>query len=247
MSAMESREVRLGHLFVRLADSLVNDFDVVELLDELVARCTDLLDAESAGLMLADHQGVLRVMAASSEETRLLELLELQNHEGPCLDCYRTGEMVVVTSAADQAERWPLFAAEMRRLRLGPIYALPLRLRGQIIGALNLFRVTDRPLPDDQVEIAQALADVATISILQHRATEANERLAAQLQVALNSRIAIEQAKGVTAQALGVSMDRAFAVLRDHARRSRQSLTELATRIAAGQLSPDLLGDDSGR
>ncbi|GAB3768934.1 GAF and ANTAR domain-containing protein [Microlunatus parietis] len=241
---MVSREVRLGHLFVRLADSLVRDLDVVELLDELVARCTDLLDAESAALILADEQGVLRVLAASSAQAWSLEELELRQQDGPCLDCYHSGEPVVATVAADQPERWPVFAAALRRLRLGPTYALPLRLRGRTIGTLKLVAVPDHPLPDDQLQVAQALADVTTITILQQRANQASERLVAQLQVALNSRIAIEQAKGVTAQALGVSTDRAFTVLRDHARRSRESLTDVAQRIAAGHLSPEVLAED---
>ncbi|HLT61688.1 MAG TPA: GAF and ANTAR domain-containing protein [Microlunatus sp.] len=238
MTTTQPRDVRLGRLFVQLADSLVSDFDVVELLDQLVASCVELLDVPTVGLMLADPQGRLHVMAASAEEIRLLELFELQNQQGPCLECYRTGERVVAESAEEQARRWPSFAPRMRDLDLGAVYALPLRLRDQTIGALNIFRPVDSTLLEADLLVAQALADVATITVLQHRATEASERLAAQLQTALNSRIAIEQAKGVIAQHAGLGMDRAFDVLRRYARSAQQPLTEVAGRLASGRLDP---------
>ncbi|QDP96496.1 GAF and ANTAR domain-containing protein [Microlunatus elymi] len=242
MSIAESREVRLGRLFVRLADTLVSGFDVVELLDELVASCTTLLEARAAGLMLADPTGRLRVMAASSEETRLLELFELQNEQGPCPDCYRSGAPVNVVSVDDQVVRWPRFAPRLRALGLGAVHALPMRLRDQTIGALNLFRLPGGELPADDLMIAQALADVATITLLQHRATEANERLATQLQTALNSRIAIEQAKGVIAQHSGLDMDRAFQLLRTFARDRQLPLTRIASDVAAGRVDLTQVG-----
>ncbi len=240
-SETPSREVRLGRLFVRLADSLVGEFDVVELLDDLVASCIDLLDATAAGLMLADQRGQLRVMAASSEETRVMELFELQNQQGPCLDCYRSGEAVVALFGVEQAARWPAFAPLLRERGLGAVYAIPLRLRTETIGALNLFRLPDQPLSAEGLQIGQALADVATIAVLQHRAIEAGERLASQLQTALNSRIAIEQAKGVLAQHAGVSIDRAFQELRGYARASQLPLSDVAMAIASGALSPETL------
>ncbi|HEY9294269.1 MAG TPA: GAF and ANTAR domain-containing protein [Microlunatus sp.] len=238
MSETQSREVQLGRLFVRLADNLVGDFDVVELLDDLVASCVDLLDATAAGLMLSDQQGTLRVMAASSEETRLLELFELQNKQGPCLDCFRTGEAIVAVTEDEQAARWPTFAPLLRKNAFGAVYAIPLRLRTETIGALNLFGRPGGPLPADEVQIGQAMADVATIAVLQHRAIEAGERLTAQLQTALNSRIAIEQAKGVLAQHAGIDMDEAFKALRNHARGSNLRLSDVATAIATGRLDP---------
>ncbi|MFL6164382.1 MAG: ANTAR domain-containing protein [Jatrophihabitantaceae bacterium] len=236
-----AREIRVGQLFVRLADSLVMDFDVVELLDELITSCVDLLEATAAGLMLADQRGQLQVMAASTEQTWLLELFEIQNQQGPCLDCYRGGEPLASVSDDDQANRWPLFAAELRARRFGPVYALPMRLRNSTIGALNLFRLPGESLRSEDLQLGQALADVATIAIMQHRNIRAVEELAVQLQTALNSRIAIEQAKGVIAQFAHVDMDRAFELLRGHARATRVGLSELATAIAAGRLAPDAI------
>ncbi|MFC7621506.1 ANTAR domain-containing protein [Microlunatus sp. GCM10028923] len=238
MSMIDSREVQLGRLFVRLADNLVGEFDVVDLLDVLVSSSVEVLDVAAAGLMLADPRGRLRVMAASSERTRLLELFELQNQQGPCLDCYRSGTPIAAPTLAEQAARWPVLAVQLRAVGFGPIYALPLRLRDRTIGALNLFQRPGTLLSGDAIQVGQAMADVATIALLQHQATEAGERLAIQLQTALNSRIAIEQAKGVLAQHAGLDMDQAFKLLRDHARAGHHLLTDLATQIATGQLDP---------
>lgn len=238
MTDTASRGVRLGQMFVRLADSLVSEFDVVELLDDLVAGCVDLLDAAAAGLMLADQRGYLRVMAASTEQTRLLELFEIQNQQGPCMDCYQTGQPLAAASDAEQAARWPLFASELRAAGFGPVYALPMRLRRDTIGALNLFRLPEAPLPDADLQIGQALADVATIAILQHRSIEAGEQLAEQLQTALNSRVAIEQAKGVIAQHAHVDVDRAFELLRTYARSNQARLSQVAGHVASGRLQP---------
>jgi len=243
MSDGGSREVLLGQLFVQLADSLVSEFDVVELLDQLAGSCIDLLEATAVGLMLADQRGQLRVMAASSEEARLLELFELQNRQGPCLDCFQSGRAVAEVDVDEQAARWPIFAAELRARGWGPVYALPLRLRTETIGALNLFRLPGDPMPDADLQIGQALADVATIAVLQHRAIEAGERLAGQLQIALNSRIAIEQAKGALAEHAGVDMDAAFQLLRGYARGSRRLLTEVAGDIASGRIAPQVVAD----
>src|SRR6478752_1346446 len=195
-----TREVLLGRKFVELADSLVSGFDVVELLDDLVSSGVELLGLAAAGLMLTDQQGNLRVMAASSTRTHLLELFELQNDQGPCLDCFRTGRAVTAELSETQQERWPLFAAQVRELDIGPVYALPMRLRERTIGAFNLFRPPSAPLAEIDLALGQALADVATIAILQHRTIRESEQLAEQLQAALNSRIVIEQAKGALAE-----------------------------------------------
>src|SRR6266704_900956 len=225
-----SRELRLGRMFVRLADSLVTGFDVVEMLDALVTSCVELLDAAAAGLMLSDQRGQLRVMAASSEQTRLMELFELQYDQGPCVDCFRADQ--------EQADRWPLFAHEVRSRGFGPLYALPLRLRDNTIGALNIFQLPGSPLPEGDLQIAQALADVATIAILQYRTIHAGEQLAEQLQTALNSRVAIEQAKGVVAEFAHVDMARAFEMLRHYSRNTQSRLSEVAAAIASGKLAP---------
>lgn len=237
----QDRERLLARAFVRLADTLVGGFDVVELFDDLVRTCVDLLGLPAAGLVLADQRGALRVMASSSEQTRVLELFELQHDQGPCLDCYRTSLPVAVLDEPEQAARWPAFAAEARALGLGPVYALPMRLRQQTIGALNIFRPPHSPLSDVELDIGQAMADVATIAILEHRARLADQHLAEQLQTALNSRIVIEQAKGVIAEHAQVDMDTAFAMLRDHARGNNHRLTELATAVASGQVPPEVV------
>jgi len=233
-----TRDVLLGRKFVALADSLVTGFDVVELLDDLVASGVEWLDLAAAGLMLTDQQGKLRVMAASSTPTRLLEVFELQNDEGPCLDCFRTGQPVVAEDLDTQQERWPRFATEVRNLGIGPVYALPMRLRDRTIGAFNLFRLPGEPLTDLDLALGQALADVATIAILQHRTIRESEQLAEQLQAALNSRIVIEQAKGVLAERAQVDVEVAFTMLRGFARQTQSRLSDVAASVASGDLAP---------
>lgn len=232
------RERQLARAFVRLADTLVQGFDIVELFDDLVSTCVRLLGLAAAGLVLADQRGALRPMAASSEETRLLELLELQNDEGPCLDSYKSSARVVVEGTDVQVARWPSFAAQAGRLGFGPVYALPMHLREQTIGALNLFGHPHTRLSEAQLDIGQAMADVATIAIIEHRARLAERQLAEQLQTALNSRIAIEQAKGVVAAHANVDMPTAFALLRNYARNHNAELSDVALRVGSGQLPP---------
>jgi transcriptional regulator with GAF, ATPase, and Fis domain len=232
-----SREALLGQTFVQLADSLVTGFDVVELLADLVGSAVDLLGVAEAGLMLTDQRGFLRVMAASSERTRTLELLELQNDEGPCLECFRTGRLVISADLDERAQRWPQFSAQLDADGYGAVYALPLRLRTQTIGALNLFLRQGTELSPTDLELGQALSDVATIAIISHRAMRASEQLAEQLQLALSSRVAIEQAKGAVAERAQVDMATAFELLRGYARRNQQRLSDVAAAIAAGELS----------
>src|SRR5579859_2784995 len=137
--SQSDRERRLADAFVALADTLVADFDVVALFTDLTGRCVDLLDVSAAGLMLADPRGRLRVVASSSEQARMVEVLEIQNDEGPCLECHRTGSPVLVEDLAASRERWPRFADQALRIGFGSAFALPMRLRDEAIGALNLF------------------------------------------------------------------------------------------------------------
>jgi GAF domain-containing protein len=219
----------LAGTFVRLADTLVEDFDVHDLLQTLAARCVDLFGVGAAGLLLADEQGRLQVVVSSNERTRLLELFQVQNDEGPCFDCFRSGVAVKVDDLASARRRWPGFAQRAVAEGYGSVVALPMRLRGETIGALNLFGgAEDTPFNDRLLAIAQALADVATIAILQERLVRHRELLAAQLQVALNSRVAIEQAKGALATQLHIELDEAFHLLRARARGSRRHLAEVA-------------------
>ena len=232
-----AREAMLARTLVELADTLVADFDVVELLTLLADRCVDVLDVGAAGLMLAAPDGDLRVMASSSETMRVLELFELQSEEGPCLDCYRTGRPVMNQDLATVDGRWPRFAAEALAAGFHSVHALPMRLRGTVIGALNLFHIEPGEMRQADVEAAQALADVATIAILQHRATLEAQVLNEQLNQALNSRIVIEQAKGMVAEREGVDMEQAFVALRNHARNHNLRLADVARDVIAGTLA----------
>ena len=218
----------LSDTFVDLADTMVADFDVIDFLHLLTDRSVALLGASAAGVMLADPRGELRVAAASSEEAGLLELFQLQNDQGPCLDCFRTGRAVTATDLACPAPRWPRFAEAAVRSGFATVEALPMRLRDQVIGALNLFRAAPGGLDPADLRIAQALADVATIGLLHERNVRRRETVSEQLQAALNSRVIIEQAKGKLAERLGIDMDRAFAMLRDYARNTNQHLTDIA-------------------
>ena len=235
-----SREERLSGAFVDLADTLVDDFDVLDFLHSLATHCIALLDVDEAGLMLADGSGRLVVAASSTEQVRLLELFEVQNDEGPCLDCYASGEPVVVDDlATDQPPTWPRFGAEATAAGFRSVVALPLRLRNETIGALNLFRAAPGPLVEEDRSLAQALADVATIGILQERGSSRRELLARQLQEALSSRIVIEQAKGVLAERADVHVDAAFQLLRGYARSHGLQLSEVARRVVARDLDLD--------
>ena len=242
-----SREALLARTFVELADTLVDDFDVVELLTRLADRCVDVLDVGAAGLMLAAPDGDLRVMASSSETMRLLELFELQSQEGPCLDCYRTGQPVVNQDLATVNGRWPRFAAQALAAGFHSVHALPLRLRGTVIGALNLFHIEPGEMRPADVDAAQALADVATIAILQHRAVHETQLVNEQLNWALNSRIVIEQAKGMIAERAGLNMQEAFSTLRTYARNHNLRLADVALDVINGTLAPSALDRPSAK
>lgn len=236
------REAALARTLVELADSLVDDFDVIELLTMLADRCVEVLDVDAAGLMLVSPEGDLRLMASSSEAMRVLELFELQAQEGPCLDCFRTGRPVVNQDLAVVNGRWPRFAAEALEAGFHSVDALPMRLRGSVIGALNLFHVATGEMQEPDVVAAQALADVATIAILQHRAAREAQLLNEQLQHALTNRVVIEQAKGVVAERQGLNMEQSFAVLRAYARNHNRLLADVAGDVIDGTLAASALG-----
>jgi GAF domain-containing protein len=226
---------RLAQTFVRLADTLVDDFDVLEVLHTLTTQCAELLDAAAVGLLLADSEGTLHVTVASTESARLLDLFQLQNDEGPCLECYHEGETVGTTRLDAADSRWPRFAAAAVAEGYTTVLALPLRLRGEVIGALNVFGdARGAPISHLEIPIAQALADVATIAILTDRLARDRNLLTEQLQMALNSRVAIEQAKGAVANQLNIGPDQAFVLLRDRARSTRRRLVEVAEDVVRG-------------
>jgi len=224
----------LSDTFVDLADTMVADFDVIDFLHMLTDRTVRLLAASAAGVVLADPRGELRVAAASSEQAELLELFQLQNDQGPCLECFRTGRPVTAADLAGPAQRWPRFAQAAVQAGFRTVEALPMRLRDQVIGALNLFRAEPGPLDPVDLRIGQALADVATIGLLHERNMRRSDTLNEQLQTALNSRVVIEQAKGKLAERLGLDMDQAFSVLRDYARSRNRRLSDLARAMVDG-------------
>jgi GAF domain-containing protein len=245
--AQTGREHLVTRAFVSLADTLVDEYDVIDLLDRLVGFCVDLLPADAAGIMLGDARHELRAVAASNEAAHVMELLQLQSDEGPCLDCFQTGRPVSIADLTEAADRWPAFVTAVRqRSQFRSVHALPLRLRNRAIGALNLFHHEPGPLPDARLLLGQALADVATIGILQERAIRRGEVLNEQLQGALNSRVVIEQAKGAIAQHSGLDMDQAFNRLRDYARIRNLKLSDVARDIVDGTLDANTLSAPAG-
>ena len=232
-----SRERAVAEVLVSLADSLVDDYDVIDMLHRLTEECVQILPVDAAGLLLSDQRGNLQLVSSSTEQARLLELFQLQAEQGPCMDCFRTSRQVTVPDLAREDSRWPRFVARASAAGYAAVHAMPLRLRDETIGALNLFNEHAGALESDSLRIGQALADIATISILQERAVHRNDVLVEQLHRALSSRIIIEQAKGVIAERNQVDMPQAFADLRGYARRHRRKLTEVATEVVEGKLA----------
>ena len=218
----------LSDTFVELADTMVADFDVIDFLHMLADRSVQLLGASAAGVMLADPRGQLRLVAASSEAVRLLEIFQLEGEEGPCLETIRTGQPVTEPDLSHAQQRWPRFTPAALRAGFTAVHALPMRLREQVLGGLNLFRDQPGPFDPADVRIGQALADTATIGLLHERNLRRSEVVGEQLQAALNSRVIIEQAKGKLAERRGLDMDTAFSTLRHYARDRNLRLSDLA-------------------
>ncbi len=236
-----TREQGLLAAFVEFADTLVDEYDVVEFLHRLATRCVELVNVSEAGIMLADRDGTLRYVASSSERMRLIELVELQHDEGPCLDAYRAGVSVHAGITHEANRRWPRFAPHATEVGFRSVSALPMRLRTDVIGALNLFSTGPAPLSLQDQQVAQALADIATIGILQERALHDEQAVTAQLQGALESRVLIEQAKGIVAEHCHISIDDAFNLLRGYARAHSRHLRRIADEIVIGTLPTDAL------
>ncbi|HSJ70816.1 MAG TPA: GAF and ANTAR domain-containing protein [Acidimicrobiia bacterium] len=234
-----TREDLIADTFVGIVDSLVDDFDIIDMLTGLAQGCVDLGLATASGILLADQDAKLRVMAASSERAHLLELFQLQNDEGPCLEAFSTGEPVVHLDLPSAGDRWPRFAPEAVRTGFRSVHAFPLRLRTSVIGAMNLFSGEPRDIGVAATHLAQALADVASIAILQDQMVRQSDLRAGQLQHALDSRVAIEQAKGMIAERANADMEEAFAILRQYARSSRRHLTEVAMHLVEGTMAVD--------
>ena len=239
------RERLLSRAFVRLADTLASDFDIVDFLHGLSADSVEILGAEAAGVMLADPRGGLRLVASSEERMRLLELFEIQCAQGPCLDAFGTGH-AVQASAAESRQRWPIFAPRASEAGFRVLCAVPMRAHADIIGALNLFRGSDQQFSDADLEIARAMAQVATIALIQERAIRERSLLAEQMQAALRSRIVIEQAKGMLAEHLSTTVDQAFQLLNNYARDHNRRLTEVARDVVDRKIPHDALARRPG-
>ncbi|MGW7077579.1 ANTAR domain-containing protein [Streptomyces sp. NPDC054866] len=241
VSGDTSRERLLAEAFVEMADSLTDTFDVAEFLQNLTVRCVELLGVSAAGVLLADAQGELRLLAASGEHAWVLDLFALQQEQGPCLDCYRSGtaHTNIALNGLEANTSWPRFATRARAAGYAMTQVLPLRQGDQVLGTLNLFQAKPQVLGPDEIALAQALADVATIAILQRRSLERSELRRDQLQEALTSRIAVEQAKGVLAERWKCTVDEAFGALRRHARANRMRLAECARQVVAGELDTE--------
>lgn len=219
---------RLANVFVEMADTLVDEFDLVDFLHTVTARTSELAGAAAAGLVLADHNDQLQFMAASEERAKLLELFQIQASEGPCFDCFTRGVPVINAELRDAEDRWPKFAPEAVAAGFQSVHAFPMRIRQERIGALNPFGTeVGRMEPGDE-HIMQSLTDVATIGLLNERAVRRAEVLTEQLQAALNSRVIIEQAKGVLAQTFGITVDEGFERLRTYSRHNGAQLSEVA-------------------
>ena len=242
-----AREDRLVDTFVTLADTLIDNYDIIDFLQTLAERCVELVDVSAAGIMLADTKGELRHAACSNEQMRFVELLELQFEEGPCLDAYRTHESVVCSPPELLAHRWPLFGPLAAEKGFESVSAVPMRLRDRVIGALNLFSTAPRALGDEDLRVVQAMADVATIGILQERSLHDAHAFSEQLEGALESRVAIEQAKGIIAERSAINVDVAFERIRNFARSHNRLLSETAREIVSGVLGPEALQAAAGQ
>lgn len=235
---MVIRQGELAATLVELADTLVSDYDLSGFLDLLVERSVSVVGAGAGGVLLGEGPDSLRPVAASNEKARLLELFELQSFEGPCIDSYRLNQQVVEDDLL-RTSRWPSFTPLALAGGYQSALAIPMRLRGEVIGALNLFRVQPGPVERAGLDAAQAFADMATIGILQQRAASDARQLAAQLQGALTSRIVLEQAKGILAERAQLDVDGAYEVLRWYARNHNLRLGDVAAGVVSG-------GVDSG-
>jgi GAF domain-containing protein len=238
-----SREQRINVAFVAVADTLIADYDLIDLLHTLVESCTSVLDVEAGGLLLADESGELQLLASTNEQADFVEVMQLSAGAGPCVDCFRTGTAVAVADIKESGDRWPAFQAAALQQGFRSVYATPMLLRGQVIGAMNLFNTEPGVLNEADAAVAQALADVATIGILQERSIRETSVVTAQLQRALESRIIIEQAKGVLSALGGFDVHQAFAMLRGYARDHNVTLRSAAEGVAARTL--DIIGSES--
>jgi hypothetical protein len=234
------REAQLSGLLVRLADTLSDDVDLVELMTILVEGTVSILAVDEAGVVLADPRGSLRIVASSSERMRDLELYEIQNEDGPCLECFSDGEAVLnVHLNVGSDERWPLFSPRARQIGYQVVHAFPIRHKEATIGMVNAFAISEADLVDDEVQVGKAMAQMAAIGLLHQRVLLERQAVIEQLQHALDARVTVEQAKGVLSERLGTSVADAYQVLREYARRNATPVTEVAAAVLTRQIGDD--------
>ena len=243
--SIQSRETRLNAAFVAVADTLTADYDVVDLLHTLVSECAEILNIQAGGLMLADADGNLQLVASTSESADLVEVMQLAAGAGPCVDCFTTGTAVSVPDIAATGQKWPAFRQAALSQRFLSVHATPMRLRGTVIGTMNLFGTATGEVNRADAAVAQALADVATIGIIQERVAAHSQLVAEQLQRALDSRILIEQAKGALAQATTMTTDEAFNSLRRYARSHNLTLHAVAEGVTGRTIAIDAISEAS--
>ena len=242
-----TREDQIVEAFVSMAGSLVAGHDVPDLLNHLTAECARLVDVTAAGLLLADRRGALHVVAASSHDAEGLEAFQAQRAEGPCHDSYQDGRPVLVSDLAAEADRWSGFVALALEHGVRSVHAVPLRLRDDVIGALGLFGSAVGELNERDLRLAQGLADVATISIIQDRVAADRDAVNEQLQTALDTRVLLEQAKGVLAHSGGLAMPDAYAALVQYARDNNLKLALLARALVERTVPPRLVLEHADR
>jgi GAF domain-containing protein len=230
------RAEKIFDVFATLADSLVAGYEVLDILQTLVDACHDTLDVDSAGILLANSSGGLEVVASTSEANALIETMQLDADAGPCVDSFRSRSVVSLPDVERSPDKWNKFAATALSVGIHSVYAIPLRLRETTIGTLNLMRTERGELNQHDIRAAQAFADVATIGILQERTLRDASVVRDQLQHALNSRVVIEQAKGVVAETANISVEEAFTVIRNLARSKQLALRSVAEQLVAGEL-----------
>jgi GAF domain-containing protein len=236
-----SREAQLNNAFVKVADTLTEHYDVVDLLHTLVSECTEIVGATAGGLMLTDVKGRLQLVASTDESAELVEVMQLAAGAGPCLDCYAHGTPVSVTDIADSGEQWPDFRDAALQQGFHSVHATPMKLRGQVIGTMNLFLAATGALTDRNAAVVRALADVATIGVLQQRIATESSIVTEQLQRALDSRVLIEQAKGALAESQKLTMAQAFSALRAYARNHNLTLHDVASGVTKREIRPQAI------
>lgn len=226
----EGRETDIVQSLIRMADTLVSDYDPIALLTDLAESCVRILDVDAAGVSLGEDS-TLRFVAASSETMEMMELYQIERHEGPCFDAYSTGMAVATSDLETNRSRWPKWAAKALESGYQAAAAFPLRLRDETIGALNIYSSRIRELNKRDVDVGRGLADMATIGLLHEGVVTRNRVVQDQLQFALDSRVVIEQAKGMLAERHGILHQDAFDRIRNHARKSGLRLRDVAAGV----------------